>query len=163
VLELRNDLGLRLMARPVAAPTLSRGKRMHTLHRHTSAFLSALCVVAIGLGAVAQEQTASQFYMAYRAAFAKAAKIDDLLSFMSKATRKQIESTPAAERPKMFEMVKAMNTFTGVKVVKEAKSADGVTLTLEATDSDKAKATGTVEIVREDGAWKVGRERWSSS
>ena len=128
----------------------------------TSAVL-ALCLVVASAAAVAQktDQTATQFYMAYRAAFAKAKTIEELLPYMSKGTRAQIEKTPAAERPKMFEMVKMMNTYTDVKVVKEAKTADGVTLSAEAIDSDKSKATATIQILREDGAWKLGKESWT--
>jgi hypothetical protein len=109
------------------------------------------------------DQTASQFYMAYRAAFDKAASIEQLLPYMSKPTRAQVDATPAAERAKMFEVVKMLGTLTSVKVLKETKTADGVTLTVEGIDSDKKKTTGQVEVVRESGAWKLGGESWSSS
>jgi hypothetical protein len=108
------------------------------------------------------EQTATQFYMTYRAAFDKAKRIEDVLPYMSKKTRGQVESTPAAERPKMFEIVKMMGTLTNVKVSKETKTADGVTLTVSALDSDKKPTSGQIEIVKEDGAWKLGGESWSS-
>ena len=76
---------------------------------------------------------------------------------MSKGMRSQVEQTPAAERPMMFGMIKKMDNFTQVKVVKETKTADGVTLSVEAIDSGK-KATATVDIVKENGAWKLGKE-----
>ena len=85
---------------------------------------------------------------------------------ISVPSRIQCSAPTVAQRGIAFGMdsvqVDGNDIFAVVKVVKEAKSAEGVTLTLEATDSGKAKATGTVDIVREDGAWKVGRERWSS-
>ena len=58
----------------------------------------------------------------------------------------------------MFEMIKSLDRYTNVKVIKETKSAQGVTLAVEGVDTDKAKATATVEIVREGNAWKLGRE-----
>lgn len=122
---------------------------------------------AVALGATTAlagqaDQTPSQFYMAYRAAFQKAAKIEDVLPYMSKSMRSQVEQTPAAERPMMFGIIKKMDTNTQVKVVKETKTADGVTLSVEGVDGGK-KSTGTVDLVKENGAGKLGKERWSSS
>lgn len=108
------------------------------------------------------KQTASEFYMAYRAAFSKANAIEDVLPFMSKGVRAKVEATPAADRPKMFEFVKQMSTLmTDVKVVKETKTDDGVMLTVEGTDGTD-KMTGQVQILREGDAWKMGRESWSN-
>lgn len=111
----------------------------------------------------ASKQTASQFYMAYRAAFDKAKSVEDLFPYMAEKNRKEAEATPAAERKKMFQMIKMMGALTNVKVIKEARSPDGgATLTVEGTQSDKDKATGTIEIVKEGGAWKIGSESWKS-
>jgi hypothetical protein len=128
--------------------------------------LAALCMLlVVGLTPVtqAQDQSATEFYMAYRAAFAKATKIEDVTPYMSKATLAQMNETPAAERAKMFGMIKMMDRYTNVKVVKETKTAQGVTLSVEGVDDKKAKATATVEIVKEGTAWKLGRESWKGS
>ena len=68
------------------------------------------------------EQSATQFYMAYRAAFAKATKVDELMPFMAKARRAEIEKTPAGERSKMFAFIKELDTMSQIKVIKETKS-----------------------------------------
>ncbi len=122
-----------------------------------------MAIVAAPVAAQKPEQTVSQFYMTYRTAFDKAKTIDELLPYMSKETRAQVEATPAAERPKMFGVIKIMGTLTNVKIVKEEKTATGATLTVEGVDSDKKKTTGTIEVVKENGAWKIGKESWSSS
>ena len=120
--------------------------------------ISAVVTTAAAQG----NQTATEFYMSYRAVFAKAKAIDDVLPYMSKPVRAQVESTPAAERPKMFEFIKEMaGSMTNVKVLKETKTDDGVTLAVEGMDG-KEKMTGEIQIVRENGAWKMGRERWSN-
>lgn len=132
-------------------------------YRAVSAGL-ALCAAAVLVNSLAaQSKTASQFYMDYRVAFDKATKIDDVLPYMSKQRVDQVASTPADERAKMFEMIKMMGTLTEVKVLKEAKSADGATLTVEALDPDKKKTTGTIKVIKEGGAWKIDGESWSSS
>jgi hypothetical protein len=124
---------------------------------------SALVVATFAPPASAQGgQTASQFYLAYRAAFDKAKSIDELLPFLSKKGAEQVKATPAADRPKMFELMKMMGTLTEVKIIKEAKNGDGVTLTVEGVSPDKTKTKGTVEIVKEAGSWKLGGENWSS-
>ena len=123
-------------------------------------FVTAAMVTATA--AQPATQTASEFYMTYRTTFAKAKTIDDVIPFMSKEVRAKVESTPAAERPKMFEFIKEMaSSMTNVKVMKETKTDTGVTLTVEGMEG-KDKMTGQVQIVREDGAWKVGRESWSN-
>jgi hypothetical protein len=81
---------------------------------------------------------------------------------MSKERRAQIEKTPAGERAKMFEFIKEFDTYTQIKVVKEDKSATGATLSAEGIDSDKQKSTATIDVVRENGAWKLGKESWTT-
>ena len=108
------------------------------------------------------QKTATQFYMDYQAAFAKAKTIDELLPFMAKENVDQVKSTPADERAKMFGMIKMMNDYTNVKVVKETKTATGYTLDVNATNSEKKPAKGTVEIVTEGGAMKLKGESWKS-
>jgi hypothetical protein len=106
-------------------------------------------------------QTAAQFYMTYREAVEKAKTMADVMPFLSAETRGMVEKTPVGERDKLFELFKMLSGMhSDVKVVREQRTASGVTLTLEATDLDKAKATGTVDIVREGDAWKIGKESW---
>ena len=126
--------------------------------------VSCLTIVALTSGQAqtpAPAQTATQFYMAYRTAFDKATKVEDLLPFMSADQKKQIQATPAADRAKMFGMMKIMGTYTDVKVLKEERTGDGATLTVEGVDPDKKKSTGKITIVKEGGAWKLGQEFWS--
>ena len=121
-----------------------------------------MSAVATVTAAQSADQTATDFYMKYRAAFAKAKAIEDLFPMMSKEIKAQIESTPKAERPKMFEFIQEMSKgMTGVKVVKETKTSDGAMLTVEGMDG-KEKMTGQIQVVKEAGAWKIGKESWSN-
>ena len=136
---------------------MTHARRILRLACLTAAF--ALATTAVQ---AQTEQSATQFYMAYRAAFAKATKVDELMPFMAKARRAEIEKTPAGERSKMFAFIKELDTVSQIKVIKETKSANGVTLSAEGIDGDKKKSTGTIEVVREDGGWKLGKESWST-
>src|SRR4029079_7807207 len=60
--------------------------------------VGALLAPSLAQPAVAQTQTASQFYMAYRAAFDKAKKVEDLIPFMAKKNVDQMNQTPAGAR-----------------------------------------------------------------
>ena len=123
----------------------------------------AVVFMTVASAATAQptDQTATQFYMSYKAAFAKATKMEDLLPYMSKAKVSEVHTLPAAEWPKAFAMIKGFYMFTDEKVVKETKTADGATLDVEALDPDKKKYKATVELVREGNAWKFSQESWS--
>jgi hypothetical protein len=133
------------------------------LRRRIAGFVAAAIVAGLAaMPARAADQTASQFYLAYRAAFDKAKTIDELLPYMAKKNVDQVKSTPADQRAKMFEMIKEMGALKNVKVLKEAKNGDGATLTVEALGPDNAKTTGTIDVIKEAGAWKIGKESWSS-
>jgi len=128
--------------------------------------LCLLALVTSPLALLAQTpaaapETATQFYVKYLDAFGKATKIEDVLPYLSAETRKKVESEPVAERPKFFELLKMMAGMnTGIKVTKEQRTSTGATLTAEAIDADKKKVSGTITIVREGGAWKLGQESW---
>jgi hypothetical protein len=103
-------------------------------------------------------QSATEFYQAYRKAFAKAQKIEDILPMMTANRRAQMEKTPADERNMMFGMLKEMTAEQGdVKVLKETETKAGAELTLQAKDG-----TGTAAIVKEGGAWKLDKESWTN-
>ena len=103
-------------------------------------------------------QSATEFYQAYRKAFAKAQKIEDILPMMAASQRAKMEKTPADERTMMFGMLKEMTTAQGeVKVLKETATKTGAELTLE-TKSEK----GTATIIKEGGAWKLDKESWTN-
>ena len=101
-------------------------------------------------------QSATEFYQAYRKAFAKAQKIDDILPMMAASQRAKMEKTPADERTMMFDMLKEMTAAQGeVKVLKETATKSGAELTLETKGE-----TGTAIIIKEGGAWKLEKESW---
>jgi hypothetical protein len=132
--------------------------------RRWSAGALAVLITGAVMHAQPKPQTATDFYKQYLAAAAKATKIEDLTPYLSADTRKQIDATPAAQRPQMFEMMKMMmSSYTNVTVVKEDHNPDGsATLTLSGMDSDKKKATGKAEVIKEAGAWKLAKESWGS-
>ena len=132
-----------------------------TIHaRLVPALLTAAMLVA-GSGAAAQQPgEGTKFYAEYRAAFAKAKAIEDLVPFLSKQRAEMVQKTPKEDRPKMFGMMKDME-IKEVKVLKETKTDAGYLL--EATGKGgivPGASKGTINIVREGGKLKLDRESW---
>src|SRR5437879_6943377 len=122
--------------------------------------VTALMLAALPAAAQKPGQTASQFYLDYRAAWIAAKTMDPVLPYIAKESRTQVESTPSDKKQAMFEMMKTMGALTDLKIVKETKTADGYVLDMTAVGPDKRPLTGTAEIVIEDGAMKLKKEGW---
>jgi len=131
------------------------------MRKPAAIFVAALMLLAMPAAAQKPGQTPTQFYNEYRAAWMQSKSMDTLLPFVSKESRAQYETTPKEQRQSMFRMMKEMGTMTDVKVVRESKTASGYTLELSGTGPEKKPATGTAEIVVEDGALKLKKESWN--
>lgn len=128
---------------------------MTRILRLVSAMCVSVAVMSVAEPLVAQTPaTASEFYMQYRKVFASAKKVEELLPYMSAATKKQVESTPAAERAQMFEMVKMMGDQTNVKIVKETRTPTGATLA-----SRRSTPTRSRRAARSRSSRKAPRSR----
>ncbi|HEX8751168.1 MAG TPA: hypothetical protein VF732_08655 [Nitrospira sp.] len=127
--------------------------------------LSALALIAAAGGvtlAAQTPQTPTQVYMAYRAAFDKATKMEDIRPFLAKKGRAEMDAMPAKERPEFFKMIKDMGTMATVKVSKETMTETGATLLVDAVNPNKVKMTCEVTMVKEDGAFKIAVESWGA-
>lgn len=124
--------------------------------------VATVAPTAIASAQAATAKTASQAYTDYLAALKKAKTVEEIFPLISAKTRSMVEQSPKGERAQMFELLKMMTLegHTGVKVVKETATATGATLSVEGLNEDKSKAMGTIEMVKEGGAWKVGQESW---
>ena len=129
------------------------------------AALAAVLALAVSLPAFAQPAAAykngGEFYLAYRVAFEKAKSIDELLPWIANVRREQIANAPAQEKKDGFEMIKTFDTYRDIKVVSEKPTANGAELQVEAVSGEaRQKATGTISLVKEGGAWKIDTESW---
>jgi hypothetical protein len=116
----------------------------------------------LGAQAAPANETATQFYTRYLAAFQKATKMEQVLPFMSAARVTEYNGMPAEQKGGMLELIKMM-AATNVKVTKEAAAGTGATLTVTGVDSmEKKPQYGTVTLVKEAGAWKIAEESWTN-
>jgi hypothetical protein len=122
--------------------------------------LLTVIMFAAGIAAAQAVGEGTKFFMEYRAAFAKAKAIEDVMPFLSKARAEMVQQTPKEDRVKMFGIMKAMDV-KDVKILKEAKTETGYVL--EATGKGgmgPGEAKGTINIVREGGKLKLDKESW---
>lgn len=104
----------------------------------------------------------AKFYLQYKAAFAKAKAIEEILPYMAKKRAAEIESTPKDDRAKMFEMIRMMDV-RDVKIAKETRTENGITLGVTGTGGlGDGPTKGTITLVREDGQLKVDKESWKN-
>lgn len=140
-------------------------------NRFSKGFAAALFVSALGIGvhsssaSAAEPQTPKETYIKYHAAMLAANKIEDVQQYLCKRVNKEINDTPGMMRPMMFGFLKAVMPGP-VKIESEKVDGDSATLSLLPDYSKAPKAdpnetgTGSVTLIKEDGAWKIDKEKW---
>jgi hypothetical protein len=106
-------------------------------------------------------ETATQFYLRYRAAVAKATTVEEVEKFWRADLVKEFNAAPPDQRAELAGIQRAYAMVTDVSVTGETAGATGATVTMTGTNPDHQKVTGTAYLIKEDGSWKVfGPERW---
>jgi len=125
-------------------------------------------IVALLLSATLHQQpapteTATGFYLRFRQVAVAARSMDEITAFWSTPLLEDFQKEPEPIRAGALAMVKRMeNSLTDVHVVKETLTPTGATLTLDAVGPDKKPLSGRVDLVKENGAWKlVEAEQWT--
>lgn len=123
------------------------------------------CALAV-TPALADSLSPTQAYLKYRTAFATADKVEALQPMFCKKVNEEIDQTPPDMKPQMFGFMKATAPAT-VQVLSEAVDGDTATLKLsgktEPSGPNVSEHTvGKVTLVKEGGAWKIGKEAWDS-
>lgn len=109
-------------------------------------------------------ETASQFYLRWRAAALNAKSIDEVTPFWTAEMVGEFGMEPDAARAGTLPMMKRFYAMqTDVRVVKETATPTGATLSLEGLDRDRKPIVASVDVVKENGAWKVSNavEQWT--
>ena len=133
-----------------------------------SAALASLCTLAPAISAD-EAGVPKSVYIKYHDVLKKAQSVDEIKPFLTKERVAQIESTPKDQADVMFQMIKEM---LPEKVEFQSEAIDGDKAKLEFTGETAVphiakdlgkqteKQTGKIDMVREDGNWKIGHEDW---
>jgi hypothetical protein len=132
------------------------------MNRLLSCLLVVAVVAGVRISAQGTEKEVADAFMAYRTAYEKSQKLEDILPFWTKARLVDVEQTPAAERPGMFQMMKGFDDATAFKVLSTTKSPSGVfRLGVEGRNKEGKRVSGIVMMKKEGGKWKVDKEDYS--
>lgn len=125
-------------------------------------------IVVLLLSATHQPQPApaesgTAFYLRFRQVALTARSMDQITAFWCTPLLEDFQKEPEPIRARALEMIKRMeNSLTDVRVLTETATPAGATLTLDAVGPDKKPVTGRVDLIRENGAWKlVEAEQWT--
>ena len=108
-------------------------------------------------------ETATQFYLRWRSTALNAKSVDEITAFWTAEVRDEFNMEPDSAKADTLPMVKRVFAMqTDVRVVKEIATPSGATLSLEALDRDRKPIVTSVDVARENGAWKMtgAVERW---
>lgn len=123
--------------------------------------IALLSVGSISLVSCAR-QKATRAYTEYRDTLARATKIEEVLPFLVQQRRAEIERATAEERTRGFGFLKSSAEVVELTVVSETATESGARLDVRAVAGTGEDTTGTVEMVKEDGVFRVGKESWES-
>lgn len=124
--------------------------------------VTLLCAVVavLATGVQAQKpQTPTEVYLAYRAVYEKAKAIDEVFPFYPAETAAEFKAMPKDKAKGMWDMMKAMDNYTGVTVLKETIKGDTCVLDVQANKPDKSVIKGTVDMLKK-GTWLLKQENW---
>jgi hypothetical protein len=93
---------------------------------------------------------------------ANASTVDDVIAFWAADLVKEFTAAPAADRTNLAGLKRIYSLVSHVKVTRETLTGSAATLRLEGIGRDQKTVTGTVHLVKENGAWKLlGPEDWN--
>lgn len=109
-----------------------------------------------------KDETPTQLYLRFRAATQTAKSMDEVTAFWSAGLIGEFNTMPEADKASTLEMIKRLESgITDLKVVGETPTPSGAQLALEGLGPDKKPMAGTVDLVKEQGSWKlVEAEQW---
>jgi hypothetical protein len=136
---------------------------MTRLRRSLAAALLC-CILPAGLAvAQARARGPAEAYLAAAAAVRKAKDFGPILPHLSAQYRSDVESQDVEGRKAFFDYFKDSLAQTDLVILKE--TIEGEVATLEASGRDAAgrPAFGAIDMVKEDGAWRLDDYTWTPS
>ena len=130
----------------------------------TMARACAFVLAAATVTGAAPAGTPSEAYLAYRKVFDRAKAFEELWPFMDKATLARARAAPPKEAQGLFLLIKGLSDVRNVAIVEETVTGDSATLLAAGDNAGTGqRSRATVQLVKEDGAWKIQQESWTGS
>jgi hypothetical protein len=110
----------------------------------------------------AQSQKPGDMYLEFVAAAKKASAFDQIVPYLSTVLLKDLKAAPQEERGKWFKYMKDIWNLADITFTKESISGDRCVLEATAKNATGKSAKGKIDLVREQGVWKLDEEAWAS-
>jgi hypothetical protein len=125
--------------------------------------IALLASLTVGHAACAQDPP-EVVYERYASAL-RARDGDSIAQHLSRASREKMLADSAEMRQKLLELIAALLPAS-IRIVKTDVGAGAASATLELTGASPDDGTpmyGRVNLVKEEGDWKIDRESWSNT
>jgi hypothetical protein len=112
--------------------------------------------------ALAQAKSPTEAYLAFVAAAPKAKSLEEVLPHLSKEYRSMLSAQANDQKPVWLQRLRDSADMTDIKISKETVSGEKCTLEGTEKSSKGLPLKGKVFLVKEDGAWKLDEQGWST-
>jgi hypothetical protein len=101
-------------------------------------------------------------YIEFVAAAKKASAFDQIAPYLSTVLLKDLKAASQEEREKWFKHMKDIWNLPDITFTKESISGGRCVLEARAKTAAGKSAKGKIDLVREQGVWKLDEEAWAS-
>jgi len=110
----------------------------------------------------ARGQKPGDMYLEFVAAAKKASAFDKIAPYLSTVLLRDLKAAPQEEREKWFKYMKDIWNLADITFTKESISGDRCVLEATAKTATGKSAKAKIDLVREQGVWKLDEEAWAS-
>lgn len=120
------------------------------------------CSILLTTPVSAQPKTPTQMYLDYVGVVTKAKTLAEVLPYLSKAYRTNLESVAKADQPVWLKRLKDSVEYTSLKVTKETITGDKCTLEATGTSAKGNAMKGKITLLKEGADWKLDGAGWTT-
>jgi hypothetical protein len=121
-----------------------------------------VCSMLLTTPVLAQPKTPTQMYLDYVSVVSKAKTLAEVLPYLSKAYRTNLESVPKENQPVWLKRLKDSVEYTNLKVTKETIAGAKCTLDATGTSGRGNAMKGRIMLVKEGADWKLDEAAWTT-
>jgi hypothetical protein len=122
----------------------------------------AVAAVLLAGPVLGQSESPSQAYLGFVAAAPKARSLEELLPRLSAEYQAMLTAQPKEQQPVWLERLKDSVDMVDVKITKETIVGGKCTLEGTAKSRKGLPLHGKVQLVKENGGWKLDEQMWST-
>jgi hypothetical protein len=109
-----------------------------------------------------QPKTATQTYLDYVGVVTKAKTLAEVLPYLAKQYRTNLESVPKENQPVWLTRLKDSVAYANIKVTKETVTGDKCTLETTGTSGRGNAMKGKITLLKEGADWKLDAAAWTT-